>query len=271
MGAIVGAFGTAHIMMKRGSAGDAGERVFAGMREIGRRIRALAPDLLVIVSSDHMYNYDLNVQTPFAVAVADVFTPFGDMELPATPFPGHTSFAAGFIEFAAEAGFDLARLQGYRPDHGVVIPALFASPRQTLPVVPLIVNTSMTPIPRARRSWDLGRALARYVAEVRPGGERTVIVGTGGLSHWLGVPEMGRVNEAFDTTALNAITSGRGEDLADWSTEYILENGGNGGLELLCWILMAGTVKGGTGDRVYYEAIPQWITGMGGVHIHAGS
>lgn len=267
MGQIVAGFGTAHIMMARGSAGEKGERVYAGMKEIGRRVRALRPDVLVIASSDHLYNYDLNVQVPFAVATDATHVPFGDLGLPDAPLPGHADFASGFLRLATARDFDLARLQDYKPDHGVVLPALICAPRRNIPVVPVIINTAMDPLPRLARAWALGGLLRDYVAQARPQGERVVVMGTGGLSHWLGVPEMGRVNPDFDRAVMGALVTGQGERLAAWSAEQVEAEGGNGGQEILAWVMMAGSLPGVGGEQIYYENVPEWVTGMGGVHL----
>jgi aromatic ring-opening dioxygenase catalytic subunit (LigB family) len=271
MGQLVAGFGTSHIVMKRGSAGDKGERVFRGMKEVGARIRARRPDLVVICSSDHLYNYDLNVQAPFAVATDGTHVPFGDMQLPTDPLPGHAEFAASFIAFAAARDVDLTRLHGYRPDHGVVIPALLLSPERAVPIVPLIVNTAMEPAPLLRRSWRLGVVLRDFVREARPASERVVVLGTGGLSHWLGVPEMGRVNNEFDREVIDTLVAGRAGEVLDWSSDDIRRRGGNGGLEILSWWVMAGAVGAARGEQVYYEEVPEWVTGMGGVQLTPAS
>ena len=45
----------------------------------------------------------------------------------------------------------------------------------------------------------------------------------------------------------------------------ILEAAGNGGLEVSAWITLAGAVSGARGERLYYEPMPSWASGMGGV------
>ena len=60
----------------------------------------------------------------------------------------------------------------------------------------------------------------------------------------------------------------RQEDDAHSATpELALEriSAGNGGLEIINWMMMAATVAGKKGSAVYYEPMNQWFTGMGGV------
>lgn len=267
MGSIVAGYGTGHILLKRHSAGEAGERVFAGMQEIGRRARAMRPDVLIIVSSDHLYHFDLSVQAPFVVAVSDSLTPYGDMHLPRDPLPGSADFGAGLVRHAASKGFDLAVCEQYRPDHGVVIPYLMIDRERRIPVVPILTNTAMDPPPEPSRCWQLAGVIGDFVRHVRPASERVVIVGTGGLSHWLGCAEMGRVNPAFDNDVLDKVAGGAGVELARLSAGDVVREGGNGGLEIINWLVMAGTLPGAAGERIYYEALTEWMTGMGGVEL----
>ena len=58
---------------------------------------------------------------------------------------------------------------------------------------------------------------------------------------------------------------GRGAELAHMTNAEILEAAGNGGLEVSAWITLAGAVSGARGERLYYEPMPSWASGMGGV------
>ena len=102
MASIVGAFAMSHQLGSPDGVEEQSERVFQGMREIGRRIRALAPTALLIVTSDHLNNFSLTRPTPFAIGTADAFVPFGDMGLPRDPVPGAPAIAQGLLDFAAE-------------------------------------------------------------------------------------------------------------------------------------------------------------------------
>ena len=64
MARIVGAFGTSHIIMERGQVADQADRVFDGMKAMREKITALRPDIMVIVTNDHMYNHGTELQAP---------------------------------------------------------------------------------------------------------------------------------------------------------------------------------------------------------------
>ena len=268
MGRIVGGFATSHVLMAPDGVEAEAERVFAGMKEIGRRVRSLAPDVIVIVSSDHLVNFKLELQAPFIVGVSDGYVPFGDVDISPTPIAGHRPFAEGFIAAAAVRGFDLAKAEQVRPDHGVTIPNAIVNTGNRIPVVPLYINASMTPAPSPSRAWRLGNALRRYVDTGRPPAERVVVLATGGLSHWICLEDQGRVNQEFDRKVIDMLAKGKGDGLARLSAEELLAQAGNGGMEILNWICMAGALPGSRGEPIYYEPMPAWLTGMGGVALN---
>ena len=62
---------------------------------------------------------------------------------------------------------------------------------------------------------------------------------------------------------LQLIANGDYETIRNWSYEEIEENFGNGGQEIRNWIALLGAVQNLEADIVYYEPIPEWVTGMG--------
>jgi 2'-aminobiphenyl-2,3-diol 1,2-dioxygenase large subunit len=265
MGRIVEAAATSHILMAPVGVEERAKRIVAGMNEIGRRLRAAQPNAIIVISSDHMFNINLALQPPFCVGVSDGYVPFGDMEIPREKRPGSRALGEALVRRAAARGFDLAKAEELRPDHGVALPLLAVDPERRIPIVPLLVNINMDPPPAPARCHSLGRVLRLTVEEDRPAGERVAVLATGGLSHWLNVPRHGEVNEAFDRSVMDILTAGRGGELARLSAAEIVARGGNGGLEVMNW-LMAGAAAGEKGGEVvYYEKMPEWFTGMGGI------
>lgn len=264
MGQIVGGFGTSHVLFPPNQVEAKAARVIEGMMEMRRRIRDLKPDIIVLAGSDHLNNFNLSMQVTLAVGVADEYTTLGDGP-PVVTFPGHRAFAEGFARFAEPHGFDLVQAEELRPDHGMALPKLIVDPTNTIPVVPVYINAIMPVPPSPQRCYRLGGVLKDMVEQTRPAGERVVVVGGGGLSHWLCLPEQGRVAEEFDEDFIARMIAGRSEELARYTAAQILEAAGNGGLEVTSWLFMAGALPGARGEKLFYEAIPEWISGMGGV------
>lgn len=265
MGNIVGAYAMSHVLGTPVGLAEQSERVFQGMREIGARLRAAAPDLIIVLTSDHLNNFEIKRPLPLAIGVAESFTPYGDMGLPTVPFCGDAAVALEFLTVAQASGIDIHPVHDVKPDHGVMIPLGIVDPTHTIPAIPLYVNTVCDPAPTPAQCWQLGTILRRYVTEVLPAGRRVALLAGGGLSHWLGVPEEGRVNEEWDHQIMEILTQGQGAELATLDNASILRDGGNGGLEVNAWIALAGAVPGARGERIFYEAIPAWASGMAGI------
>ncbi|WP_133147270.1 protocatechuate 3,4-dioxygenase [Mycolicibacterium novocastrense] len=264
MGKLVAALNTSHVLFPSNGVESRAAVVVNGYREIGRRVRAAEPDLVVLVSSEHGPTLPPHgPQPPFVVGTGQTFNTFGDMDVPKVTVPAAPEFAKGFVRYAADNGFDLASLDTFSADHGTSIPVLMAFPDLDVPVVPIIINT-MVPEATAspRRCFTLGQVMARYIASRS---ERVAVIGCGGLSHWPGRPEMGQINEEFDQRFLDLLSGGQATQTADWSNTFIEENAGNGGLEIRNWIFTTGVAGDAGGETIYYEPIPQWGTGMSAI------
>lgn len=267
MAKIVGAFAMSHVVFEPEKAPAKAARVWAGMREIGRRVGELSPDLIVLATNDHLNNFTLALQTPFIVGVADDYLPLGDMGIPKARFRGDRAFADGFVRFAADAGFDIARAEEIRPDHGLAFPNLVVNPHGRARVLPFYINVGNDVPPAPKRVWNVGQTLRDFIERQRPAREQIVILGAGGLSHWLCESEQGRVNETFDRMVIEKLTSGRGRELAELTADEIRREAGRSGLEVLHWIFAASTLPNSKGEKIFYEPMPEWITGMGGIAI----
>ena len=268
MGKIVCAYATSHVLFDPSPAPDRAARIVAGMQELGRRAAAARPDVLLLITNEHMFNINLRIQPPFSIGVSDEYEAYGDMGIPKRKFRGHNEFAMSLAGFAADAGFDLALCDGIRPDHGVTLPLLFIKPWGSIPVVPLYVNANMTPPPSLARCLALARTIRSWIAEERPANERIAIVASGGLSHWLNIPGAGNVAVDFDETFIQRLAAGKYTDYTQLTMAEILDRAGNGGLEIANWLMMAEMIPGARGEKIYYEPMPAWQTGLGGVAMH---
>lgn len=266
MAELVGAFATSHVLFGSPEGDPQALNVVEGLNEIGRRIRALKPDLLVVVGSDHLFNITTRLQPPFTVGTSDSFIPFGDMDIERRPFAGDRGLAHSLCARAADR-LDLAQAEELRPDHGIMIPLMFIDPKGTMPVVPILVNANMDPAPSPARCALLGEIIDEWIAHDVPADKRAIVLATGGLSHWINIERHGQVNAAFDEQVIAQLETGQLAPLVAMSSPELRENAGNGGLEIVNWIAVA-TIAGRhglRGEKIYYEPMTHWMTGMGGM------
>jgi len=146
-----------------------------------------APELVVLIGPDHYNGFFNELMPPFcigddAVAVGDYLTPAGRLNVDA-------GAAIALATHLMDEDFDIAVSRRMRVDHGFsqalqVIWGGLESP----PVVPIFMNAVAQPgIPRLRRCRALGASIGRFLdGEPR----RTLVIGSGGLSHEPPVPTL---------------------------------------------------------------------------------
>jgi 2,3-dihydroxyphenylpropionate 1,2-dioxygenase len=166
--------------------------------------------------------------------------------------------------------------------------------------VPLVVNTAAPPLPSMERCAALGRALGAAIRRADFGG-RVLLIASGGLSHWLpsndprdasvaaerrasvihgrrdvravaaarepAVRAMGgnpnaHVNTEWDGWFLKQLASGDLAPVAELGDAGLEESAGRGGHEIRTWLVGLAAV-GAPLVWTSYEAVPEWITGMG--------
>ena len=233
---------------------------FARLREDFERAR---PEALIVFANDHFTNLFFDNVPPFLVGIAEQHTgPVEDwLGVEKRRVPGFPNFARWLVEQGSEQGFDLAFSEEVRFDHGIMVGLEFLDPEGRVPVVPIVQNCSIDPMPAPRRCYELGRFLRR-AAESFPGVERVALLGQGGLSHWVGMARMGEINDAWDRRVLDMLVRGEGELVAGWSHEQI-EEAGNGAHEIRSWLTLAGAMEGRPAELLAYEPVAAWVTGMG--------
>lgn len=234
--------------------------------ELSRAVEALAPDAIVAVSAEHFTNFSLANLPTFALGAAPWFPlpasqAFADfLRLPVRRYPGHEALGEALFAHVVDAGFDPSYVAGdYGFDEGFAVPLALVCGERPVPVVPVVVNGVHAPYPSLARCHALGRAIAAGVA-AQDVADRVVVLGTGGLSHWVGLPRAGEIDTAFDDRVLAALVAGRAEDLCALG-DAELEQAGNGAHELRAWLVAAGAAGSAPWRVLAYEAVPAWLTG----------
>jgi catalytic LigB subunit of aromatic ring-opening dioxygenase len=243
-------------------------RFLAALAEMRRRLVAARPDLVVMFVNDHVQNFFYDNLPAYCVGVGDKhWAPRGAagfLKIPERQVPGASDWSRALLVAGLEAGFDLAVSHDLEFWDDVSVPAHFLMPEGTLPIVPVLTNCVAPPLPTPKRSWALGAFVRRFI-DGRPARERVALIATGGISHWIGVPNTGHINPEWDRWVLDTLAEGRGAELAALTTSQIERDGGNGGQEIRNWISVAAAVPGVKGEVLAYEPVKEWLTGCGAV------
>src|SRR5438105_2625108 len=237
------------------------QRVFECWDELRRSLAAAEPDALIVVGSDHFHTFSYDFMPVFAIGRGTRFRSWGEFGSRQADTPGHAELADALHAGLVEEGFDVAGVAEMRIDHGYACPLEFLDPDLQIPVVPLGITSFIPPMPPMARCLALGEALGRLIAE-QDVAERVAIVGTGGISHWIGVPETGRVGEEFDRRFLELFENADLEALGALTDEEMIEGGGFGTGELRCWLVSLAAAGAHGAHRMTYLPSKGWITGI---------
>jgi aromatic ring-opening dioxygenase catalytic subunit (LigB family) len=240
--------------------------VQAGFVELGRRIAQARPQAVVVVSDDHVHNFFLDNLPAFCIGAADGYkTPIEAwLKAEKRVLPGDAALGAYLLGEALEAGFDPALSMNLTLDHGTLTPLELAGVGREIPVAPVLINCVQPPFPTMRRCLQLGRFLGEAL-RAYPGLERVAILATGGLSHDVGTPRMGLVNEDFDRTFLRLLAGDDDDALLAYARDRVNE-AGNGAEEVRMWLVAHGAARsvGRRGfDVLYYKGLADWYAGIG--------
>lgn len=157
------------------------------------RVQAFAPERVVLVAPDHYNGFFNELMPPFCIgtqarAVGDYLSPAGELNV-----DGDAALA--LATRLMDEGFDAAVSRRMVVDHGFsqALQMMWGS-LDTPPVLPIFVNAVAQPgIPRLGRCRQLGAALGRFL-DGRP--QRTLVIGSGGLSHEPPVPTLAHPDPA---------------------------------------------------------------------------
>ncbi|SRR5579875_170998 len=238
---------------------DKRERFFAAANVARQSLELAQPEVLVVLAPDHFTNFFVDNMPAFCIGLNDTYVgPVEEwLKLERRTVPGSSQIAADILLTSFEHGVDLAFAKALRLEHGVMVPLTLLTPAMDIPIVWIMLNCQVPPLPPLRRCWQLGCVL-RTVADRRP--ERFAIIGTGGLSHHPGAPEMGEIDEEFDRTFLRQLERPEKDLLLSMPSERV-DRAGFGAWEIRQWLAVVGAVPERRAHTLMYEAIHEWDTG----------
>jgi 2,3-dihydroxyphenylpropionate 1,2-dioxygenase len=222
------------------------ERIREIAAEIGAKLRALKPDLWILFSNDHAEQFFHNAAPPFTVHVGGE----ASGEFAGRKFHWQIPSEIGFelVRELYRQGFDPAFTSTAKFDYAMGIPLTHLG--HTDPVLPIYVNAYLPPQPPIERCYALGQAVARAVTAM---GLSTVVLASGGMSHFPGTERYGNPDLAWDNQVLAKLAAGNLKSLIGYS-EAELDDTGN--IELRCWACSAGALGERKPDVVSMD--PSW-------------
>jgi 2,3-dihydroxyphenylpropionate 1,2-dioxygenase len=214
--------------------------------DVGERLRALNPDLWIIFSNDHAEQFFHTTAPPFTVHVG------GEAigEFAGRKFHWKIPSEIGFelVRQLYRQNFDPAFTSTAKIDYAIGIPLTHLG--HTGPVLPIYVNAYLPPQPTMERCYQFGQAVARTVTAL---GLKTVILSSGGMSHFPGTDRYSNPELAWDKRVLEKLAAGNLKSLIGFD-EAELDDTGN--IELRCWACAAGALGERKPDVVSMD--PSW-------------
>jgi 2,3-dihydroxyphenylpropionate 1,2-dioxygenase len=222
------------------------KRVQAVAADIGARLRGLKPDLWILFSNDHAEQFFHHVAPPFTIHVGgEASGEFAGRKFH-WKIPSEISFA--LVRDLYRQGFDPAFTSTAKFDYAMGIPLTHLGHIE--PVLPIYVNAYLPPQPTIERCYAFGQGVARAVTSL---GLRTVVLASGGMSHFPGTNRYSNPELAWDKQVLAKLATGNLKSLIGYS-EAELDDTGN--IELRCWGCAAGALGERKPDVVQMD--PSW-------------
>ena len=234
------------------------DRCQVQLDRLGERLRAEAPDALVILGDDHKEWFldakmpAITVFTGNEVVNRGVKGPLHSSDSIAEVarrrhlsedaiYPCASDLALRIVAQAIDDEFDVATssVTPVAADGGpkcaghaftFIVRRLLQD--KPIPMVPIIVNTYYPPNqPSAKRCWNFGQSIARAIKGWSKDA-RIAVVASGGLSHFA-------IDEDFDRRVIAALQANDGEALYR-EPESLFQSGSS---ETKCWIMAAGALS----------------------------
>ncbi len=163
------------------------EALKAALDVTRKQVQSFDPELVILIGPD-LYNGFFNeLMPPFCIGAQAVSV--GDYLTPAGPLNVVKNQALDLSRHLMDKDFDVAVSYQMEVDHGFSQALQFMwGDLDTPPVIPLFMNAVAEPtVPRIRRCRQLGLAIGEWIDTL---GLRTLVIGSGGLSHEPPVPTL---------------------------------------------------------------------------------
>ncbi len=229
-----------------------------------RRIAASRPELLVVISDDHLHNFFLDNFPAVCIGAAESYRHAGGTL--AQSRASHVARACrvrgASAERSARFGFDPSFSMELTLDHGILTPLELAGVPAKCPLVPILINCVQPPMPSMKRCMQWGTLLderdrARSAAPSASRCSRPAASAT----TWR------RRAWACSTTTFDfefvRLLGERDEMRArDVTPRDHVHEAGNGAEEVRTWLVARGVAGGAPLEILFHKGIADWYTGI---------
>lgn len=271
MAEIVMGFSASHAPMMsadpKSAPADMAERFFGALEQVRDKVVSSGAEALVMLSGEHFTNFFLDNLPQICVGVGE--SNLGPVEkwlgIDRVEVPGHPPLATAILAGTIERGHTPSLSHRLVIDHGFMTVYNEIAPKADLPLVPIVMNCTTPPLMTLQHCYDFGISVGEAIRGFA-GADKVAICGAGALSHFVGEPRVGDIDQEFDRWFLDMLEQGCPDELLSIGNDELMK-GGNGTGEVRAWVAVAGAMKGADTKALAYEPIYEWINGMG-VVIH---
>ncbi|SEN82420.1 protocatechuate 4,5-dioxygenase, beta chain [Rhodospirillales bacterium URHD0017] len=277
MAEIVFAAGAPHapglIGLLEAAPADVKDIVATTYRNLASAMVSANADVLIVFANDHLANSRIRAYPDFLIGMAaehrgpfEWFKPWIGCE--DYSVKGSPEIAAALFNGMTRRGIRMfAQNENLKFDDNISVPVQLTRLAELgLPMVPVLQNCTVPPIPDQHRCYAVGEALGDFIRNDLPADMRVALLGSGGLSHEPGGARYYFIDEAFDRWFLDLVASGDHARLLKELTLEKMEAAGSGGTsELLSWVVVLGAIGSRPGKSFGYTVHRDFKCGVGAV------
>lgn len=275
MGEIVFAAGVPHAPTLVGLLARAPESVQHTVRSsfdaLKAELTSSKPDVVITFANDHMVNSRIRTYPDFLIGMADEHRGPHDWFKPWIgcrdyAVKGDRKVAGALLKGMLKRKIRMFGETGpLRFDDNISVPVVMTDMDELgIPLVPVLQNCVVPPVPEQHRCYEVGQALADFIRSDLPSGMRVALIGSGGLSHEPGGARYYTIDDTFDRWFLDLVSSGDHQRMLKDLTFDRMEAAGSGGTaELLAWVVIMGAIGECSGRQFGYASFQDFRCGFG--------
>lgn len=240
---------------------------------IKKQLEATRPDVLFVFANDHLSNSRITFYPDFLIGMAaehsgphEWFQEWIDCRKYVAK--GNPEVAKAMFQGMTRRGIRMvAKHENLNFDDNLSVPVVMTDLDQSdITIVPILQNCTVPPFPDAQKCFEVGKAMADFIANDLPAEMRVGLLGSGGLSHEPGGAKYFKIDEEFDRAFLALCEAGDHERLLREMTVERMEAAGVGGTaEVLSWFPVMAAIGELPGRSFGYTGWPSFRCGVGGV------